>query len=92
MHTLDDMLRVHNRTDIAVHRSGTKGEFLKEYWRRFKQVHQTFAQERNLGSLENLLDAPGSTQMGPESERQFVELLLWLEVHPTTTKLTLTLN
>lgn len=73
------MLKVHQCSDVAA-KLGDDGNsgFSREYFARFWSLGATFATEQGGRVLPDLLDIPGNSEMGPESEREFRGMISWL--------------
>lgn len=79
MHTLNDMLSVHNCCDVLLYKlDGKDPEFRREFHARFWQLGATFAGERGVSSFPDLMDDPSNPKMGPKAESKFYEMLFWL--------------
>lgn len=82
MSTLQDVEDVHQRVTRTSQFYGFTGEFGQEYFRRYKEILETFCLEAGYSEMEleiELMELPLLlTNLGKESQEKFTELKRWL--------------
>lgn len=83
MPRLSDFLNIHNCDGVTAQiivDSGANGNnpFARRFFGDFWKIGAVFAEERGVSSFQDVLDDPGDPEMGPKSEKRFLEMCLRL--------------